>query len=260
MTLRGSVFFDIDGTLIPSTSSGSFLAARFGHQQKLDDAEQRYAAGELANEHVSVIDAEGWRGVDATTVDRWLDDLPLIDGIEEVVAWCLSHSVEPVLASLAWQPVSNSIARRYGFTANGGPRVGVSGRTYDGTVAEHFDEYDKRDRALALAAERGLPAQRCCAIGDSRSDIPLFDALPTSLALNAGAAAREAATAAIDTQDLADIVPWLRQWDHGLDWARTRTPSTAFTPARSSVTPPRTAPLQLTRGVEAVGNVVATRR
>jgi len=217
MTLRGMVFFDIDGTLVPSMSSSSLLAARLGHQRELDHAERRYAAGEMTNEEVSVIDARGWWGVSTRIVDQWLDDLPLIAGVKAVVSWCRRHRIEPVLASLAWQPVSNSIARRYGFTANGGPRVGVSGCAYDGTVAEHFNEYDKRDRALALAAERGVSAQRCCAIGDSRSDIPLFDVLPTSLALNAGAAARAAATAAIATQDLTEVVPWLQEWERGFN-------------------------------------------
>ncbi|WP_211324936.1 hypothetical protein [Williamsia limnetica] len=45
MITRGIVFFDIDGTLVPSMSSGSFLAARLGHQSELDHAERRYAAG-----------------------------------------------------------------------------------------------------------------------------------------------------------------------------------------------------------------------
>jgi phosphoserine phosphatase len=31
MTVRGIVFFDIDGTLVPTGSSGSFLAQRLGH-------------------------------------------------------------------------------------------------------------------------------------------------------------------------------------------------------------------------------------
>lgn len=217
VTLRGIVFFDIDGTLIPSMSSGSFLAARLGHQSSLDDAERRYADGELTNEQVSVVDARGWRGVRVETVDRWLEDLPLIPGIDEVTSWCRSARIEPVLASLAWQPVSTSIARRFGFVANGGPRVGVSGSTYDGTVVEHFDECDKRDRAVALAAERGVPLRRCCAIGDSRSDIPLFEAVPTSLAFNAGAAAQKAATAALSTHDLVEVLPWLQEWERGLD-------------------------------------------
>lgn len=211
------VFFDIDGTLVPTGSTSSFLAARLGHQHDLDRAEEQYARGELSNQEVSAIDARGWTGAPTATIDRWLEDLPLINGVDAVVSWCRRHQIEPVLASLAWQPVSTSIARRYGFTPNGGPRVAVSGSTYDGTVAEHFDEYDKRDRALALAIERGLSADKCCAIGDSRSDLPLFEAVPASLALNAGDAARDAATAAINTLDLTEILGWLQGWERDLD-------------------------------------------
>jgi phosphoserine phosphatase len=212
MSTRGIVFFDIDGTLVPSMSSSSFLAKRFGHARALDAAEQRYAEGELTNEEVSVIDAEGWRGTPTSTVAAWLEELPLIAGIDAVVAWCVEQDVEPVLASLAWQPVAKAIAKRHGLTANGGPRVRVVGTDYDGTVAEHFDEYDKRDRALQFAAGHGVSIDHCCAIGDSRSDLPLFDALPASLALNAGAAARAAASAAVDTKDLRDVIPWLEAW------------------------------------------------
>ncbi|MFS2073245.1 HAD family hydrolase [Curtobacterium sp. CT11-133] len=217
MRTRSIVFFDIDGTLVPSGSTASFLAARLGHQEQLDAAEARYAAGSMTNEQVSVVDAAGWRGVEVDTVAGWLEQLPMIDGVDDVVAWCLGRGVEPVLASLAWAPVSEAIARRYGFTANGGPRVAVSGSTYDGTVGAHFDEYDKRDRALALAADRGVPRTRCCAVGDSRSDVPLFDALPSALALNADPRARAAATASIESNDLRDVLPWLDAWERALD-------------------------------------------
>jgi phosphoserine phosphatase len=208
----GIVFFDIDGTLVPSGSSSSYLAGHLGHQQELDAAEDRYASGELTNQQVSEIDAAGWRGARVTDVDLLLEELPLIPGIDDVLAWCRAQSLEPVLASLAWQPVSAALARRHGFTASGGPRVGLVGDSYDGTVAEHFDEYDKRDRALDLARQRGVPTDRCAAVGDSRSDIPLFQAVPASLALNAGAAARAAANHAINATDLREILPWLERW------------------------------------------------
>lgn len=216
MSTRGIVFFDIDGTLVPSMSSSSFLAKRFGHPRVLDAAEQRYAEGELTNEEVSAIDSEGWRGTPMSTVAAWLEELSLIAGIDAVVAWCVQHDDEPVLASLAWQPVADAIAKRHGLTANGGPRVRVVGSDYDGTVAEHFNEYDKRDRALQFAVEHGVSIDHCCAIGDSRSDLPLFAAVPTSLALNAGAAARAAASAAVDTKDLRDVIPWLEAWKAAL--------------------------------------------
>ena len=209
---KGIVFFDIDGTLVPSGSSSSFLAARLGHQPELDRAETLYAQGELTNQQVSEIDALGWRGVSAMSIDQWLESLPLIEGIDTVVSWCRDNDVEPVLASLAWLPVSRWIAERHGFTANGGPRVGFDGSVYDGTVAEHFDEFDKRDSALRFAGKMGVPVGGCCAVGDSRSDIPLFQAVPASLALNADAAAQDAASAAIIAQDLTEILPWLREW------------------------------------------------
>lgn len=212
MPIRGLAFFDIDGTLVASMSSSGFLASRLGHLRELDQAEEQYAAGKLTNEQVSVIDGRGWRGSSIKAIDDLLCDLPMIAGIDVVVSWCRSNQIEPVLASLAWQPVSDSIARHHGFTPNGGPRVRLSNSIYDGMVAEHFNEYDKRDRAIALAIDRDVRLERCCAIGDSRSDVPLFNALSASLALNANATAQEAATAAISTQDLGEIVPWLEKW------------------------------------------------
>lgn len=213
---RGLVFFDIDGTLVPGGSSSSYLASHLGHQAALDRAEERYARGELTSQQVSEIDATGWAGATPAAVERWLEDLPVIRGIEAVLTWCRARGLEPVLASLAWQPVGAFLSRRYGLTAGGGPRLGATGSRYDGSVAEHVDEHDKRDQALALAAARGLPLTHCCAIGDSRSDLPLFRALPTSLALNAGAAAREAASDVLDADDLVAVLPWLERWERGL--------------------------------------------
>ncbi|WP_255363103.1 hypothetical protein [Tersicoccus sp. Bi-70] len=40
--------------------------------------------------------------------------------------------------------------------------------------------------------------------------------MPTSLALIAGAAARAAAPAAVDTKDLRDVIPWLEAWKAAL--------------------------------------------
>lgn len=40
-----AVFFDVDGTLVPERSFGSFLAERLGHLVELDVAEAAYAAG-----------------------------------------------------------------------------------------------------------------------------------------------------------------------------------------------------------------------
>ncbi|HWI22797.1 MAG TPA: hypothetical protein VNT22_09315 [Baekduia sp.] len=43
------VFFDVDGTLVPETSSSQYLAGHLGHLTDLAVAEAAYAAGSLTN-------------------------------------------------------------------------------------------------------------------------------------------------------------------------------------------------------------------
>ncbi|MEU7029180.1 HAD-IB family phosphatase [Streptomyces sp. NPDC046275] len=207
----GAVFFDVDGTLVPGTSSSVFLAGFLGHRDELARAEDAYAAGTVGNRQVSELDAAGWAGVREERVSGWLDGLPLVSGIAETVAWCRRNGLVPVLATLAWSPVGSYLSARFGFHAFSGPRLETADGHFTGRVARHFDEYDKRDFALATARELGLAPRSCAAVGDSRSDLPLFAAVGWSVAFNASAGAREVATVAVDDDDLRGVLPVLRR-------------------------------------------------
>lgn len=207
----GAVFFDVDGTLVPGTSSSVFLASFLGHRDELAKAEDAYASGVLDNRQVSELDAAGWEGIPEDQVSAWLDGLPLVSGITETVAWCWQRGLVPVLATLAWSPVGSYLTDRFGFHAFSGPRLETTDGRFTGRVARHFDEYGKRDFALAQARELGLPPRSCGAVGDSRSDLPLFAAVGLSVAFNASAGAREAATIAVDDNDLRGVLPVLRR-------------------------------------------------
>ncbi|MFI8184733.1 HAD family phosphatase [Actinacidiphila glaucinigra] len=205
----GAVFFDVDGTLVPGTSSSVHLAGFLGHRDELARAEDAYAAGELDNRQVSELDAAGWAGVPVDRVSGWLDGLPLVPGIDETVAWCRRNGLVPILATLAWSPVGGHLAGRFGFHAFGGPRLETADGRFTGRVARHFDEYDKRDVALAQARRLGLDPRECGAVGDSRSDLPLFASVGLSVAFNASAGARDAATVTVDDGDLRSVLPAL---------------------------------------------------
>ncbi|MET8647119.1 HAD-IB family phosphatase [Streptomyces sp. NPDC004675] len=205
----GVVFFDVDGTLVPGTSSSAFLAGFLGHRSELVKAEDAYASGALDNRQVCELDAAGWDGVTEQQVSDWLDGLPLVSGIAETVAWCRQNGLAPVLATLAWAPVGRYLTDRFGFHAFSGPRLENAGGRFTGRVARHFDEYGKRDFALAQLRELGLTPRACGAVGDSRSDLPLFASVELSVAFNASAGARAAATAAVDDDDLRGVLPVL---------------------------------------------------
>ncbi|MFH9294961.1 HAD family hydrolase [Streptomyces sp. NPDC017520] len=205
----GVVFFDVDGTLVPGTSSSVFLAGFLGHRDELAKAEEAYASGDLDNRQVSELDAKGWAGVLEGQVSGWLDGLPLVSGITETVGWCRRNGLVPVLATLAWSPVGSYLTDRFGFHAFSGPRLETADGRFTGRVACHFDEYDKRDFALAQARELGLAPGSCGAVGDSRSDLPLFASVGLSVAFNASAGARAAATVTVDGGDLRGVLPAL---------------------------------------------------
>ncbi|MFC8351084.1 HAD family hydrolase [Streptomyces sp. NPDC057280] len=205
----GAVFFDVDGTLVPGTSSSVFLAGFLGHQEELAKAEDAYASGALDNRQVSELDAAGWAGVFEDQVSGWLDRLPLVSGITETVTWCRRNGLVPMLATLAWSPVGSYLTDRFGFHGFSGPRLETAEGRFTGRVACHFDEYDKRDCALAQARELGLASRSCAAVGDSRSDLPLFASVGLSVAFNASARAREEATVTVDDDDLRGVLPVL---------------------------------------------------
>ncbi|MFF5107163.1 HAD family hydrolase [Streptomyces sp. NPDC000134] len=205
----GAVFFDVDGTLVPGTSSSVFLAGFLGHRDELAKAEDAYASGDLDNRQVSELDAKGWAGVPEERVSGWLDGLPLVSGITETVAWCRRNGLVPVLATLAWSPVGSYLTDRFGFHAFSGPRLEATDGRFTGRVARHFDEYDKRECALSQARELGLAPRSCAAVGDGRSDLPLFASVGLSVAFNASAGARTAATVTVDGGDLRGVLPVL---------------------------------------------------
>lgn len=207
-----AIFFDIDGTLVLKRSSGSFLAERLGHQVELDLAEAAYAARTLSNHEVCVVDANGWVGRHEHEIETWLADLPLIHGIHETVQWCRSVGLAPYVASLAWSPVGSYLARRFGFLGYCGPQLESVDGTFTGKLASTLDEFGKRDFVFETCRKLGISPSMCAAVGDSRSDLPVFEVVGLSVALNATPAARKAASTRLDTEDLTAIVPVFGMW------------------------------------------------
>jgi phosphoserine phosphatase len=206
---RGLICFDVDGTLVPGTSSSVWVATRLGGEDALVAAEIAYAEGRITNAETATIDARGWAGRTEAEIRAHLETLPLVDGIAETVAWCREQGLRPILTTLAWTPVGRLLAGRFGFAAYCGTVPEVEDGRYTGRVARHLDEYGKRDFALSVAAGLGVSPDRCAAIGDSRSDLKLFAAVGMSVAFNADAGARAVATHVVDGGDLRAVVPLL---------------------------------------------------
>ena len=199
--------FDLDGTLIPGTTTCLHLAARLGHLETLTQLESQYSSGHISNDEVADALAPHYAGLSIETMHSHLDSIPVINGISAVVATLASLGIDSLICTVTWRFAAQILAARYGFVGASGNEMRLSQPgVLSGRISKYFDEYDKRAFVRSYCAERGIPMSRVFAVGDSRSDIPLFGAVGFSVALNATATAAAAASVAIQTNDLTDVL------------------------------------------------------
>jgi phosphoserine phosphatase len=79
-------------------------------------------------------------------------------------------------------------------------------------VTYRFFDYvpDKLRFVEDWCAQNGYSMRQVAAIGDSRSDVPLFHRAGMSIALNATPDAQAAASHVLDTEDLRDVLALLQ--------------------------------------------------
>lgn len=199
--------FDLDGTLVPNTSSGGFLAEKLGHAEAMHAAEARYSAGLVGNDYVSTMDGSHYKGLNKQQIFNWLEDIPQIAGIAETVAALQKQQIPCVICTLAWEFVAEFFAQRYGFEAWSGPRIGLDNNgQFTGLVEHHFNEFDKPIFIQNQCDLRGIAMANVFHIGDSRSDIELFKQAGFSIAINATADAVAAARTELKTENLTEAL------------------------------------------------------
>jgi phosphoserine phosphatase len=83
--------------------------------------------------------------------------------------------------------------------------VDLDGRL-SGRVERYFEPEDKVDFVEEFCAENGMAMDQVVAVGDGRSDIPLFRKAGFSVALNATSDARVAASVVVDSRSFMDAL------------------------------------------------------
>lgn len=175
------------------------------------ELERRYAAGDISNAVVAEEQARNYCGMSLSTIVAKLSDIPCIDDIDATILGFKERGVESILSTVTWSFASQEFRRRHGFEAVSGTEADVKDGVLTGLVERHFDKWDKPAFVESYCDANQIDLSECIAIGDSHADVPLFNAVGFSVALNATVPAREAATVALDTDSLTDVlevIPW----------------------------------------------------
>jgi phosphoserine phosphatase len=203
------VVFDLDGTLLRRTTVSMLLGGHLGHAETVNELERAFAAGEISSHAVADATAASYAGRTTDEIRAVLDGASWIEGIDETLHALERAGCQVLLATITWRFAAELLQERHGFAAVSGTELEIADGVIGGDVTRYFDEHDKLRFVEDWCAQRGISLADVAAIGDSRSDLPLFRRVGHSVAINATPDAREAATYAIDTEDLRDVLPLL---------------------------------------------------
>ncbi len=203
------VVFDLDGTLLRGTTVSLLLARWLGQAEEIARLEQAFHAHEITNTVVADTSAGWLTGKTTAEVWRVLDDGPWIAGLQETLRVLTTAGKNLLLGTITWSFAAEMLRERHGFAAVSGTEMIEVDGVLSGTVGRYFDEHDKVRFVQDWCADNGFAMSQVVAVGDSRSDVPLFQTVGMSIALNATPDARAVATHALDTDDLRDLLPLL---------------------------------------------------
>jgi phosphoserine phosphatase len=188
--------FDMDGT-----SASLELSRRLGTLDELVEMEALWAAGELSEPAFAARVRHMWRELTAEVVAAVVADAPWIGGVEAVCADIAERGETSMLITMSPDFFADHV------TTFGVGHVRASGFpplpfVEDVDPARVLNPADKVRFVDELRAELGLERSACVAYGDSISDVPLFETLTHTVAVNADAHVEASAAAAYRGDDL----------------------------------------------------------
>jgi phosphoserine phosphatase len=196
--------------LLRGTTVSLLLAQWLGQAEEIAELERAFHAHEISNSVVADTSAGWLAGQCIADIHAVLAEGTWIDGMSKTFRVLAAAGVELLLGTVTWRFAAEMLRARYGFAAVSGTEMSVGDGVLSGVVTRYFDEYDKVRFVEEWCARNGYSMSQVAAVGDSRSDVPLFERAGMSIALNATPDARVAATYVLDTDNLCDVLTLLR--------------------------------------------------
>lgn len=202
------VVADLDGTLVTETSACMYLDDWIGHGPVIEGLERRCADGEITDTQVAERYAPFYRDIAVADASAVLAQISSLDDIALGVSLLSGGGVDAVIATVSWSFAAAALAELWGFTRVRGADLEVDDATglFTGRVSRHCVPEDKVTFVAEECQRLGIGMDQVVAIGDGRSDLPLFGSVGFSVAINASAAVRAAASTTVDSQSFLDAL------------------------------------------------------
>ena len=210
--------FDLDGTLTRERSAWECIHRHLGvWEGNAEKYQEAFLRGEIDYYRFCELDAAVWKGMKVSTVQQILREIPLYEGIEDLVGYLKSRGIRLGIISSGLSLLSDWMREKYGFDYAVANELGFTDGVLDGTIRIHV-HYDQKAEWVKDARQRFRAEKKeTLAIGDSSGDITMFQMAGFSIAFNSRSPRLdEAADLSIRSSDLRDLIPLLNpHFDRG---------------------------------------------
>ena len=202
--------FDMDGTLVRSTSAPTLVAAALGRDDSLIDLEERFASGAATAADFARALHEMWGVVSPEIARAAFATAPLLENIREVLGDIRLRGEAACLITMSPDYFAEQFLE-FGFDAVFASRFP---RSADAALDEAaiLNPADKPRLAARFCAERGWQIRDAVAYGDSMSDVHLFREVGLGVSVNGDHHIAELADIAVDGSDLMLAYRAARAW------------------------------------------------
>lgn len=204
------VCFDMDGVLTSLRSSWYWVNQCLNIDNEL--TYKAYISGEIDQLEFMRRDIAQWKKVKPdiriSDIIRFMQDMPLTDGIQETIACLKSSGIRCVIVSGGIDLAARMIAEEFGFDDHVADEICCRpDGTLTGEGRMNVDLADKGINVRHFIERYGTAEERTVSIGNSYTDIPMFRNSGMSIAFNpTDDATKEAATHTVVSRSISDVL------------------------------------------------------
>jgi phosphoserine phosphatase len=206
--------FDLDGTLKQARDPYVYLHERLGTMEAAEAFTSLGMSGQIPYEEWLRLDTSLWKGTPRSVLMQHLQDNPYLPGARETVLALRDAGVTVAIISSGLLLHAQMVAEELGIGPVVGNEIMFEGQgddpLADGRVRAHCAYGGKSVILAGMQEELDVGVGETLAVGDTRSDLGLFERAAVRVAVNPNHPdVAAAADIVLPEPDLRPLLPWL---------------------------------------------------
>jgi len=178
------IFFDLDGTLTPVKSVWRFLHEHLGTEEAAAINRKLFFESKIDYKKWAELDALLWKGMPVYRLHKILDKIPLRDGANELITFFKKRGYVLVLISGGISLLADRF-KNIGFDyVVSNELITDTDDVLTGSVNVRVTQNNKGNIARNICRRLNISMKYAVAIGDSYSDMSLFNVVNVSIAVD----------------------------------------------------------------------------